>query len=70
MFNLRTGTLMPHGKEYFATYMLPIKSRPTHAAALSDLEACPEQWMGDPAVIQEAQKYAGYCLTRRRATRC
>lgn len=64
MFDLRTGKLMPHSKEYFATYMLPIKFDPQNVPDCPNWKRALDQWMGDPAVVAEAQKYAGYCLTR------
>jgi putative DNA primase/helicase len=64
MFNLRTGTLLPHGKEYYATYMLPIKFDPKNVPDCPTWKHCLEQWMADPETILEAQKFAGYCLTR------
>jgi putative DNA primase/helicase len=64
MFNLRTGSLLPHSKEYFATYMLPIKFDPKNVPDCPTWKRCLDQWMGDPAAILESQKFAGYCLTR------
>jgi putative DNA primase/helicase len=64
MFNLRTGTLLPHSKEYYATYMLPIKFDPKNVPDCPTWKRCLEQWMSDPAAILESQKFAGYCLTR------
>jgi putative DNA primase/helicase len=64
MFNLKTGRLMPHDKDYFATYMLPIKFDPLHVPDCPTWKKCLDQWMNDPAAAVEAQKYAGYCLTR------
>jgi len=64
MFNLKTGKLMPHDKAYFATYMLPINFDPNNVPDCPTWKACLDQWMADPATILEAQKYAGYCLTR------
>lgn len=64
MFNLRTGELAPHDKSFYATYMLPILFDPARVPDCPTWKTCLEQWIGDPGAIREAQKFAGYCLTR------
>ena len=64
MFNLRSGELVPHAKDFYATYMLPIDFDPRHIPDCPTWKRCLEQWIGETAAIREAQKYAGYCLTR------
>lgn len=64
MFNLRTGELTPHAKDHYATYMLPIVFDPQNIPDCPTWKRCLYQWISDKAAIREAQKYAGYCLTR------
>lgn len=64
MFNLVTGALSPHAKEHYATYMLPIEFNPSKVPDCPIWKRCLEQWIEDKAAIREAQKFAGYCLTR------
>lgn len=64
MFNLRDGSLTPHVKDLFATYMLPIDFEPRNIPDCPTFKACLDQWIGDKAVIRELQKFMGYCLTR------
>jgi putative DNA primase/helicase len=64
MLNLVTGDLLPHQKEYYASYMMPIAFDPRN------VQDCPRwkkfllEGIGDHAVIREVQKFFGYCLTR------
>lgn len=64
MFNLRTGELVPHSKDFYATYMLPIDFDPKNVPDCPTWKRCLEQWIAESATVREAQKYAGYCLTR------
>lgn len=64
MFNLRTGDLTPHAKDHYATYMLPIAFDTRNVPDCPTWKRCLEQWISDRAAIREAQKFAGYCLTR------
>lgn len=64
MFNLKTGALSAHGKDHFATYMLPILFDPKNVPDCVTWKTCLDQWIKDKAAIREAQKFAGYCLTR------
>ncbi len=64
MFNLRTGELSPHEKGCYATYMLPIDFDPKNVPDCPTWKRCLEQWISDSGSAREAQKFAGYCLTR------
>lgn len=64
MFNLRSGELLRHEKDHFATYMLPISFDPANVPDCPTWKRCLDQWLSDKASIIEAQKFAGYCLTR------
>ena len=64
MFNLLTGALTPHERDSYPTYMLPIQFDPKNVPDCPKWRRALEQWIGDPAAIVEAQKFAGYCLTR------
>lgn len=64
MFSLRTGDLTAHAKDLYATYMLPIAFDPSNVPDCPTWKRCLEQWLADRDSIVEAQKFAGYCLTR------
>lgn len=64
MFHLLTGTLTKHDKDHYATYMLPIRFDPSNVPDCVTWKRCLDQWVADKASIREAQKFAGYCLTR------
>lgn len=64
MFNLRSGELAPHNRDAFPTYMLPIPFDPRHVPDCPKWKQALTQWIGDPLAVREAQKFAGYCLTR------
>lgn len=64
MFNLSTGDLAPHGRDYYATHILPIKFDPKRVQNCPTFLNCLDQWIGDADTIREARKFAGYCLTR------
>lgn len=62
MFDLVSGDLSPHSKDFYATYMLPIRFDPE--ADCPTWKRCLDQWIADKPSVIEAQKFAGYCLTR------
>jgi len=64
MFDLSSGDLGRHDRDFFATHMLPIDFDPENIADCPTWKRCLEQWMGDDETVREAQKFAGYCLTR------
>ena len=64
MFNLKTGALLPHDKNYYASYMLPIAFDPKRLPDCPRWKLFLEEGIGDVAVIRELQKFFGYCLTR------
>jgi len=64
MFNLVTGELTGHDKGYYATYMLPITFDPQNVPDCPTWKRCLGEWIADCEAIREAQKFAGYCLTR------
>lgn len=64
MFDLRSGALTAHAKDLYATYMLPITFDPANVPDCPTWRRCLDQWISDKAAIVEAQKFAGYCLTR------
>lgn len=64
MFNLVTGDLLKHDKDYYATSILPINFDPKIIQLCPTFDSCLDQWVGDRASIKELVKYMGYCLTR------
>jgi putative DNA primase/helicase len=64
MFNVVNGELTPHDRKCYATHMLPIRFDTRHVPDCPTWKRCLREWMVDEATIREAQKFAGYCLTR------
>lgn len=64
MLNLCNGEISPHNRDAFPTYILPIQFDPRSVPGCPKWQAALSQWISDPLAIREAQKFAGYCLTR------
>lgn len=64
MFNTKSGDLLPHDKNYYASYMLPVNFDPKSIADCQRWKLFLVESVCDPEVIREIQKFFGYCLTR------
>ena len=64
MLNLTTGAMLPHDKNYYASYMLPVSFDPKQIADCPRWKQFLVEAVCDPEVIREIQKFFGYCLTR------
>ena len=64
MLNHITGELLPHNKDYYASYMLPVSFDPKNIKDCPRWKQFLDEAVIDKAVIREIQKFFGYCLTR------
>ncbi len=64
MFNLVTGELMPHARDYLATHCLGVRFDPQQVPDCPRWKQFLKEAVQDPEVIRELQKFFGYCLTR------
>lgn len=64
MLNHRTGQLLPHSQEYYASHMLPIVFNPTDIKDCVRWKQFLDESVQNREVIREIQKFFGYCLTR------
>src|SRR6185369_2213384 len=64
MLSLHTGELLPHQKEYYAAYMMPVVFDPRNVQDCKRWKLFLDECIGDREVIRELQKFFGYCLTR------
>ncbi|MBI4800328.1 MAG: DNA primase [Desulfarculus sp.] len=63
-FNLATGEIMPHRREHYLTYQLPIAFDPRTPLAAPRWETYLQESLLHPETLPELQEFFGYCLTR------
>lgn len=64
MFNLQTGELLAHSKDYYSTHCLGVSFDPANIQACERFKKFLSDSVQDEASIRELQKFFGYCLIR------
>jgi len=64
MFNLRTGELLPHAKDHYATHCLGVSFDPRNVQDCPRWKKFLKEAVKDPETIREIQKFFGYCMIR------
>jgi putative DNA primase/helicase len=62
--NLRTLELVPHRKDFYASYQLPVRFEPDAAGRCERFLQYLDETIQTPGPIAQVQEFAGYCLTR------
>ncbi len=64
MFNLVTGELLPHAKDFYSTHCLGVSFNPRDIKVCERFKKFLRDSVQDADSIVELQKFFGYCLTR------
>jgi putative DNA primase/helicase len=64
MLNLRTLELIPHNRDYYPSYRLPVVFDPDRDGRCDRFLAYLEETIQTPGPIMQVQEFCGYCLTR------
>ena len=64
MLNLRTLELIPHNRDYYPSYRLPVVFDPDRDGRCDRFLLYLEETIQTPGPIMQVQEFCGYCLTR------